>query len=426
VLLLVLILVAVVFGLVRYQAFSHAISSSNARVQHSARRALSAPRDVMSHNQILLITFQGANVFVRTDPHHELISLLSLPSSAYAPYGDSGHETLATADATAGSAGVIHFARSALGLRTSHVALVEPKQLPALVDAVGGIRIYDRVASNRPGGELELNGVHAARYIANAGLTDDKQRERALLDAIVMRLMSVSSFSRLTRLARTLPKMIDTDLTSKDAIALALFRLRVRHLVECGTPAASSLASPGSKAVLRRFLGESQVEGQFGSVVPDSGCRARNVPWAGVPASIVSIGSATLSVVRLLPAVAVVVIVLDAIFLIIVLRIPRAVVAFAQAISVNRTERVSKPRPHRSRSFVARSRHAFSSSVVRTQRVSSRRIAFVRTHRTPRRRTHRPRIRRRLRSTLSFPNLRWGIGAAMLGIVVGYAVSAHL
>jgi anionic cell wall polymer biosynthesis LytR-Cps2A-Psr (LCP) family protein len=487
---LLLVLAGIVAGLVIFRTFTEEIAASNQRLPRSATTVLARSRSFLSQPQLMLVTFDGSSLFVRTDPNQRLISILSVPSSAYGLTKDSGLQTVGGAYALGGSAGVIRFARSVLGLRTTHVALIEPGQIAPLIEAVGGVRIRDRaysLISGRAGnGEIDLNGPEAGQYLESAGPSEAlrPERERVLLEAIVLRLMNVSSFSKLLRLAHTFPERVATDLSTTDAVALALLRLRIKSVVECGTAEGSSLASSGSERVMRQFLGKSPTRARGKSVLPRSGCRATSVGSAGVPAAIISVGSSILAVWPFLPAIAMFVIALDLIMLVMLLRIPHRLVSAGRGIGQARRNRghtsttLDKPRigaryevssisqplvdrladdaataheiqtapgqaePSTSRRTVpVRPVGARSSvdpaPVIMTlearPRLSSRSVGYVseQADRFLRKsafggpRSLARRVRTRFSLVLSSANVRWGIVAASLGLLIGYLAAAR-
>jgi hypothetical protein len=330
-----LLLGLIVTGLVVFRNFSSQVTASNHRLPRATRVILPKRRSILSQPQLLLVRFDQASVFVRTNPSRHLVSILSLPSSAYA-MNDGKRETIANAYASGGTAGLIRFMRSALGLTTTHVAVVEPNEVAPLVDSVGGVEIRDpsyALASGRGhGGEIAFHGPEARRYLVSAEGTLRGNRERVVLDAVVARLMSASGFSTMTRLAREFPKTVATDMAPQDAAALAFLRLRLKSLVECGVEGGSSLVSPASQRELQQFLGRATAQAQNGHVLPESGCRASQVASAGVPAAIVSVASATLSIFPLLPAIAVGVVALDLLMLLLLLRVPHLLVGFGRVV----------------------------------------------------------------------------------------------
>jgi anionic cell wall polymer biosynthesis LytR-Cps2A-Psr (LCP) family protein len=332
---LLLLLGLIVTGLVVFQNFSSQVTGSNHRVPHATRVILPKRRSIRSQPQLLLVRFDQASLFVRTNPSRHLVSILSVPSSAYA-MNEGKRETIANAFASGGTAALIRFMRSALGLTTTHVAVVEPNEVAPLVDAVGGVEIRDpsyALASGRGrGGEIAFDGPDARRYLESAEGTLRRNRERAVLEAAVARLMSASGLSTMTRLAREFPKIVATDMSPQDAAALAFLRLRLKRLVECGAEGGSSLVSPASHRELQQFLGRAPAQAQNGRVLPESGCRASQVASAGVPAAIVSVASATLSIFPLLPAIAIGVVALDLLMLLLLLRVPHLLVGLGRVV----------------------------------------------------------------------------------------------
>ena len=330
VVLLLLVLAAVIAALLLFRTFSGEISASHSHVPPPVKRALAPSRSFLSQPQVTLVTFENQSLFVRTDPKHRVISMLSTPSSASVPTAGGSPQRIAQVYAVGGTAGVIRSVRSASGLLTNHVALIAPTQVPRLVDAIGGIHVSDRAYAlsigHAVGGELYLRGPAALRYLDSAGppgSTVRSERDRAFLEAIVNRLMDASAFSDLQHLARTFSKTVATDLSAADTVALALLRLRITSLVECGTAGGASLASAQSKLVLGRFRGGLPTRTAGTRAIPRSGCSVTSVSTAGVPAALISIGGAAVGVLPFLPAIGAFVIALDLFMLLMLLGVPR-------------------------------------------------------------------------------------------------------
>jgi anionic cell wall polymer biosynthesis LytR-Cps2A-Psr (LCP) family protein len=239
---LLLLLAAVVGGLFAFLSFRTDVRASNRRVPAAAKRALAPSSDVLSEPQTILIVFDRASLFARVDPEHRLISLLSIPGSAY--IRGSGGTTVGNA-LGAGTAEFVRFARTVLHLQVAHVALLRAHDIGPLVDAVGGVDIEDFSAASggREAGPIFLDGAAANRYVAETGgLTlARRERERAVLEGVITRLASVASLSRLPRLARTFSSTVATDLSPRETLELALVRLRSRLSIQCGLPPPAGL-----------------------------------------------------------------------------------------------------------------------------------------------------------------------------------------
>jgi hypothetical protein len=331
--LLLLFLAVVVGGLVAFRSFRKEVRASNGRVPPATKRALAPSGDVRSKPQLVMIVFDRASLFARTDPDRRLISLLSIPGSAYvrAPGGTTVGDVLGTA----GAAGFVRFARSALNLQVTHIALLRPRDIAPLVDAVGGVQIEDASLSRgfgRQGGQVVLDGAEADHYVASAGPASSltrRERERAVLEAVITRLASVASLSKLPHLARTFSATVATDLSPGETLALALVRLRSKLSIQCGLPEGSALERPRSKLVLRQFAGAKPTPRKQARIFPSNGCRATALS-VRAPAAVIFFGKQALALFPFVPELAAVAVALDLILLLALLGAPQALVGIVR------------------------------------------------------------------------------------------------
>jgi anionic cell wall polymer biosynthesis LytR-Cps2A-Psr (LCP) family protein len=331
--LLLLFLAVVVGGLVAFRSFRKEVQASNGRVPAATKRALAPSGDVRSKPQLVMIVFDRASLFARTDPDRRLISLLSIPGSAYvrAPGGTTVGDVLGTA----GAAGFVRFARSALNLQVTHVALLRPRDIAPLVDAVGGVQIEDASLSRgfgRPGGQVVLDGGEADHYVASAGPASSltrRERERAVLEAVITRLASVASLSKLPHLARIFSATVATDLSPGETLALALVRLRSKLSIQCGLPEGWALERPRSKLVLRQFAGAKPTPRKQARIFPSNGCRATALS-VRAPAAVIFFGKQALALFPFVPELAAVAVALDLILLLALLGAPQALIGIVR------------------------------------------------------------------------------------------------
>jgi hypothetical protein len=280
-----------------------------------------------------MTVFDRASLFARTDPDRRLISLLSIPGSAYvrAPGGTTVGDILGTA----GAAGLVRFARGALNLQVTHIALLRPRDIAPLVDAVGGVQIEDASLGRgfgRQGGQVVLDGAEADHYVASAGPASSftrRERERAVLEAIITRLASAASLSKLPHLARTFSATAATDLSPGETLALALVRLRSKVSIQCGLPEGSALERPRSKLVLRQFAGAKPTPRKQARIFPSNGCRATALS-VRAPAAVIFFGNQALALFPFVPELAAVAVALDLILLLALLGAPQALVGIVR------------------------------------------------------------------------------------------------
>jgi hypothetical protein len=329
--LLLAVLAALVGALVSFDRFRSEIRASNRRVPAATKGALAPPRDASSTPQLVLILFDRATLVERTDPGRRVISFLAIPGTAHlpAPVGT----TVADVLSTAGPAGLVRFARTALDLQVTHIALLRLHDVPPLVDAVGGIQIQDASSFGGPvpaGKPVVLDGADAKRYIASTDpSTTRADRERAVLEAIITRLSSATSPFTLSRLARTFSAGVATDLSPSETLALALVRLSSRLSVQCGLPDESTLDQAQSNNILRQFEAATPAPRKQSGIFPASGCRA--APLASAPAAVVFFGKQALALFPFAPELAAVAIVLDVMLLLALLGVPQALVGMVRS-----------------------------------------------------------------------------------------------
>jgi anionic cell wall polymer biosynthesis LytR-Cps2A-Psr (LCP) family protein len=324
VILLLLLLAGLVAGLIAFLSFRNEVRQSNRRVPTAAQRALAQSNDVESEPQLVLIVFDRASLFARTDPDRGVVSLLSVPSSAYVPA--HGRTTVEKILRDGGAAGLVRFARSALDLPVAHIALLRPHDIGPLVDAIGGVRIQD--PSLGIGAPSLFGGTGAERYLESAGPLGSgmrRERERAMLEAIITRLAEVASFSRLPHLARTFSTTIATDLSPRDTLALALVRLRSKLSIQCALPEGTALEWPRLKGVLRQFLGVAPPPPTQAGVFPSKGCRATKLS-APLPRALIFFGEHALALFPFVPELAGLAIALDLLLLLMLVGAPQALI----------------------------------------------------------------------------------------------------
>jgi anionic cell wall polymer biosynthesis LytR-Cps2A-Psr (LCP) family protein len=322
---LLLLLAGLVIGLIAFLSFRKEVHASNRRVPASTKRALAPSREVLSEPQLVLSVFDRASLFARTDPDRHLISLLSIPSSAY--LRTPGTTTFGSVPA--GATELVRSARTVLNLQVTHIALLRRHDIPPLVDAIGGVEIQDPTIGGfgRPN-SLILDGAEADHYLESAGSLGSatrRERERAMLEAIISRLASAASFSRLPHLARTFSANVATDLSPRDTIALALVRLRSKVSVQCALTENWQLERPHSKHVLQQFVGGKPAGREQARVFPVNGCRATALA-AHVPRAVLFLSEHALALFGFVPELAAFAIACDLILLLMLFGVPQALI----------------------------------------------------------------------------------------------------
>ncbi len=167
---------------------------------------------------------------------------LSIPRDAAAEIPGHGPNKINAAYALGGAALTIETVEAYLGngLEINHLIEVSFENLPELVDTLGGVTVTakNRICAPPFGnfprglrfkkGENEVNGKRAlgfARVRKNPCAPEENDLDRAersqeLVDAIIGRAISLSSFPRLPWAAWRAPKTIRTDLAGPGLLAL--------------------------------------------------------------------------------------------------------------------------------------------------------------------------------------------------------------
>jgi anionic cell wall polymer biosynthesis LytR-Cps2A-Psr (LCP) family protein len=329
--LLLLLLAALVAAFVAFENFQSEIRGSNGRVPAATKRALAPSHDALSTPQLVLIVFDRAVLIARTDPSRRVVSFISIPGSAH--LRTPGGTTVADVLRTSGDAGLVRFARGALDLQVTHVALLRPHDVAPLIDAIGGIRIKDASSFGgfvQAGRSVVLNGADAQRYVASAGPSASRtRRERAVLGAIMTRLSSATSLLALPGLARAFSANVATDLSPRETLDLALVRLSSKQSIQCGLPAHSTLEQAHSKDILQQFEGVRPTPLVPGRVFPADGCRAAPLSLRA-SATVISFGKQALALFPVVPELAAVAIAFDLILLLALVGVPQALIGMAR------------------------------------------------------------------------------------------------
>jgi len=204
-----------------------------------------------------------------------------------------------------------------------------------------------------------MDGAEADRYIASAGPPGNRtrrERERAVLAAIITHVAGGASLSNLPRLARTFSATVATDLSPRETLALALVRLHSKLSIQCGLPEDSTLKRPQSKEILRQFEAVTPPPRKQASIFPLNGCRATALSLRA-PAAVIFFGKQALALFPFVPELVAVAIAFDVMFLLVLLGAPQALVGMV------RSGRTSRRGPRPSRVDDAR-REGFSSASV--------------------------------------------------------------
>ncbi|HYX84524.1 MAG TPA: LCP family protein [Gaiellales bacterium] len=277
-----------------YRSFSSEVANANQRIGKKTRAALAPAGNILTSPQISLImgsdsrgqsAVQGARadsiLLVRTDPGKHLISMLSIPRDLNVQIPGRGTDKINAAFAFGGPPLLIKTVDQLTGLKVNHVVLVDFTGFRDLIDALGGITLYNptKVVSSQKfdgfiwhfgKGTIHLDGRHALAYARIRHTTNPRdsditrtERQQRVLQALMHELVTPSSLLHLTSIGSAIAKPLATDLSANELLGLGWLKFRAGRTLEChlgGTPLLIGgedvlQASEQNPAVVQMFLG---------------------------------------------------------------------------------------------------------------------------------------------------------------------------
>ncbi len=259
---LVLVLGTGVWLVVGYLAFRDSVERANARLERITRAAPVAPvldRQsglLLSQPTTILVMGRDRNglsdslQLIRVDPGGHLVSTLAIPRDLKVDIPGVGSDKINVAYARGGAALAVETVRAVTGVPINHVVLVDFSGFRELVDAVGGIDIYnkERLSSDFDGhtyhfkrGSLHLNGARALAYSRirknsdNAADSDVTrgQRQQRVMAALKHKLVSPSSLFRLRSVGSHAADPVATDLSANQLLQLGWGDFRAQRHLNC-------------------------------------------------------------------------------------------------------------------------------------------------------------------------------------------------
>jgi LCP family protein required for cell wall assembly len=248
-----------------YRAFSNEMANANKRIDKRTRAALTPDHgSILTTPQVTMIMgsdSRGANVMsgarsdsillVRTDPGKHLVSMLSVPRDLYVNVPGHGRAKINAAFAWGGPPLLIKTIRQYTGLPINHVVVVDFKGFRGLIDAVGGITVYNpwTLVSSEPfdgiywhfrKGNIHLDGRHALAYARIRKTTNPRdsditrtERQQRVLQALSHKLVTPANILNLPSIGKALAKPLATDLTAADMLEMAWVKFRAGRTVKC-------------------------------------------------------------------------------------------------------------------------------------------------------------------------------------------------
>jgi LCP family protein required for cell wall assembly len=251
-----------IWVVVGYLAFRDSVARANARLVRITRAAPVAPvldqqsGLLLSKPTTILVMGRDRNglsdslQLIRVDPGRHLVSTLAIPRDLKVDIPGVGSDKINVAYARGGAALAVETVRDMTGIPINHVVLIDFTGFRQLVDAVGGVDIYnrERLSSEFDGhtyhfrrGALHLNGARAlayARIRKNADNPNDSdvtrgQRQQRVMAALKRKLVSPRSLFRLKSVGAHVADPLATDLSANQLLQLGWGDFRAQRHLNC-------------------------------------------------------------------------------------------------------------------------------------------------------------------------------------------------
>jgi LCP family protein required for cell wall assembly len=259
-----------------YLVFRSGVSEANKRLPQSARTALTPDKGSLlsTPTAILLLgtdhsaaaarsgdQHSDSITLLRTDPPHHRLYYLSIPRDLRVEIPGYGPAKINTAFQVGGPRLAARTVASYTSIPVNHVVIVNFAQFKDLIDAVGGVdvTVSERIRSKFdcpygtearcarwPGwrfepGRQHLSGQRALIYsrirknILNPGDSDitREARNQQVIQALMSKLASFSTFMRLPFIGHKLMKPLATDLSANDFVGLGWAKFRAGRTLHC-------------------------------------------------------------------------------------------------------------------------------------------------------------------------------------------------
>ena len=319
---LVLILVFfIAWATIGYLVFRSGVSEANKRLPQSARRALTPDQGSLlsTPTAILLLgtdhsiaaaragdRHSDSITLLRTDPPHHRLYYLSIPRDLRVEIPGYGSSKINTAYQVGGPRLAARTVATYTGIPVNHLVVVNFAEFKDLIDAIGGIDVVvgERIQSKFdcpystearcarwPGwrfspGKQHMSGQRALIYsrvrknVLNPADTDITRGERnqQVIQALMSKLASFSTFMRLPFEGKNLTRPLATDLSANDFAGLGWAKFRADRTLHCrlgGTSTGGDITpSQDNPNVILMVLGKSapQPPAPTGDSYPP-GCR---------------------------------------------------------------------------------------------------------------------------------------------------------
>jgi LCP family protein required for cell wall assembly len=297
----VLLLVLLVWGVASWFSVRSGVKDANGRLSENAKDALarqdslilSAPTDflVLGTDHAQLRGREEANrsdsvMIIRTDPDRHRISYLSIPRDLRVPIPGYGDSKVNAAMQLGGTALAIKTIESYTGLPINHVIVADFSQFEDVIDALGGVTIdvpgpivskfdcpysTDERCARWDGwrfrkGPQHMDGHRALIYsrvrknALNAADSDISRTERQqqVLQAMLRRMTSISTLTKLPFIGGKLVRPLATDLSTGQLMQVAWVYKR-GHALHCRLGGTTATLPDGESVIVAEGDDKSRV-----------------------------------------------------------------------------------------------------------------------------------------------------------------------
>ena len=302
--LVLIVLFFIVWAALGYVVFRSGVSDANKRLPQSARRALTPDTGGLLSNptSILLLgtdhsiaaaragdRHSDSITLLHTDPGRGRLYYLSIPRDLRVEIPGYGAAKINTAFQVGGPRLAARTVAAYTSIPVNHLVVVNFAEFKDLIDAIGGLDIvvpgriqskfdcpYGTAArcARWPGwrfkaGKQHMTGQRALIYsrvrknALNPAESDITRGERnqQVLQALMSKLASFSTFMRLPLIGKDIMKPLATDLSANDFAGLGWAKVRASHTLHCrlgGTSTGGDITpSEDNAKVILMVLGKS-------------------------------------------------------------------------------------------------------------------------------------------------------------------------
>lgn len=240
------------WGVFGFLAINGAVSTSNARITPSAKKALTVSGGLLSSTQNTLLIGADSRpgetrsradsiMVMRTDPGGGKIKWLSIPRDFRVDLPVTGVQKINAAYFFSGQKGMIRAVENLTGLQIHHIVVVNFRGVRQLVNDLGGITVNNPttltncaypggITVSFPKGDISLNGDEALQFVRVRKCDDDFRRaarQQAFMAALKGAMTSIPSLPWAPWNGAAAIRAIGTDMGAADLLKLGWLQWRL-------------------------------------------------------------------------------------------------------------------------------------------------------------------------------------------------------